>query len=244
MAAKKKPGGHKQNKPHGHFCFVCGEHKANEKFTGSGHAHHICKKCQKLPVAQRNEMLDIRKISSMVYRYISKADIKWLRGKMDDSRPAVRDAAREAYSMKFPNQDRALAKISELKTPVLFSELNEKQKAETLRQLGELIDHFLSSAEYIPDNEDRGKILEDLCEEVTEFMNLWEPEPYDPVAEYYEQQFDFDPEIGFSERIKEIDETLDEDEEGYDPYEEPEEPEQPPPMELIADDALRAAFWD
>lgn len=30
-------------KKHGHYCKVCGEYKANEKFSGKGHASHICK---------------------------------------------------------------------------------------------------------------------------------------------------------------------------------------------------------
>lgn len=38
MAKKKK----KQN---GHYCRICGEYKANEKFSGKGHAQHICKSC-------------------------------------------------------------------------------------------------------------------------------------------------------------------------------------------------------
>jgi len=31
-----------RNKQRGHFCKVCGEKKANEKFSGKGHAAHIC----------------------------------------------------------------------------------------------------------------------------------------------------------------------------------------------------------
>ncbi len=29
----------------GHYCRICGEYKANEKFSGKGHAQHICKSC-------------------------------------------------------------------------------------------------------------------------------------------------------------------------------------------------------
>ena len=29
----------------GHYCWICGEYKANEKFSGKGHAQHICKSC-------------------------------------------------------------------------------------------------------------------------------------------------------------------------------------------------------
>lgn len=39
MAKKKK------KKQQGHFCKVCCEYKANEKFSGKGHAQHICKQC-------------------------------------------------------------------------------------------------------------------------------------------------------------------------------------------------------
>jgi hypothetical protein len=35
------------SKPRGHYCRICGQHKANEKFSGRGHAAHICKACAK-----------------------------------------------------------------------------------------------------------------------------------------------------------------------------------------------------
>ncbi|MBP6491342.1 MAG: hypothetical protein KA282_00080 [Clostridia bacterium] len=34
-------------KPHGHYCRICGQRKANEKFSGRGHAVHICMACAK-----------------------------------------------------------------------------------------------------------------------------------------------------------------------------------------------------
>jgi len=107
VAAKNK---HRQNKPHGHFCKVCGDHKPNEKFSGKGHAAHICRKCAALPVTKRNEMMDLRKIMNMAFRYLSKQEIEWLRGKMDDPRPEISEAARRAYSFKFPNHERNIAK--------------------------------------------------------------------------------------------------------------------------------------
>jgi hypothetical protein len=33
--------------PHGHYCRICQQYKANEKFSGRGHAAHICKACAK-----------------------------------------------------------------------------------------------------------------------------------------------------------------------------------------------------
>ena len=41
-------GEHKNmSKPHGHYCRICGQRKANEKFGRCGHAAHICKTCAK-----------------------------------------------------------------------------------------------------------------------------------------------------------------------------------------------------
>ena len=37
-------------KKHGYYCKVCGEYKANEKFSGKGHAAHICKKFFRITV--------------------------------------------------------------------------------------------------------------------------------------------------------------------------------------------------
>lgn len=45
----------KKKKQTGHFCRVCHTYKANEKFSGKGHAKHICKVCQNTPVSKRKE---------------------------------------------------------------------------------------------------------------------------------------------------------------------------------------------
>jgi len=238
---KKKHKQHKRNKPHGHFCYVCGEHKANEKFSGRGHANHICRQCQALPAATRNEMIAVRKIDNMAFRYLSKTEIKWLRKKMNDPRPEVRAAAQTAYSIKFPNHDRNLAKMTELKTPVLFSELDDEQKAEVIERLEELVGGFFEYADYVPDDEDRDEILKELCEEMSEILNRWEPEPYDPASQF-DPRFDFGPEVSFDEGIVLIKEILETDAEDFDPYAEPEEPEPEPEKELIADDELKAAL--
>lgn len=98
---KKKHG--RQHKPHGHFCKICGEYKANEKFSGKGHAAHICKPCAALPAAERSVRQTIRKIENMAFRYLNKSEIQWLRGKMNDSRLEVSAVAQEVHQMKFPH---------------------------------------------------------------------------------------------------------------------------------------------
>jgi RimJ/RimL family protein N-acetyltransferase len=51
-----------KKKHQGHYCYVCAEYKPNEKFSGKGHANHICKDCSKLTVTQRNEKQKENKI--------------------------------------------------------------------------------------------------------------------------------------------------------------------------------------
>ena len=45
----------RKNRPHRHYCKVCGEYKANEKFSGKGHAAHIRKACSRLSAEERAE---------------------------------------------------------------------------------------------------------------------------------------------------------------------------------------------
>ena len=49
----------------GHYCRICGEWKANEKFSGKGHAAHICRECAALPLSRRNELQRIGRVESI-----------------------------------------------------------------------------------------------------------------------------------------------------------------------------------
>lgn len=62
MAKKKK-------KHTGHYCRICGEYKANEKFSGKGHAAHICKKCWSLPAEVQTDMRRIRDVERLLGKY-------------------------------------------------------------------------------------------------------------------------------------------------------------------------------
>jgi hypothetical protein len=43
--ARQMMSGQKQRR--GHYCHVCCRYRANEKFSGKGHARHICKDCER-----------------------------------------------------------------------------------------------------------------------------------------------------------------------------------------------------
>ena len=57
--SKKKLG-----RPHGHYCKICGEYKANEKFSGKGHAAHICKACSRLSATEKAEAQTITRLTN------------------------------------------------------------------------------------------------------------------------------------------------------------------------------------
>lgn len=42
---------HKHKRP-GHWCWSCGKVLPNERFSGKGHARHLCKECAKLGVEE------------------------------------------------------------------------------------------------------------------------------------------------------------------------------------------------
>ena len=88
-------------KKHGHYCKVCGEYKANEKFSGKGHAAHICKKCAALPPDVRSTQMIENKLLSLPWR-LSKEQVKWLHNKAHDKRPEIRELAQEPLNARFP----------------------------------------------------------------------------------------------------------------------------------------------
>ena len=92
-------------KPHGHYCKICGRRRANEKFSGSGHAAHICKDCARLPIEKRNELQTLTKIENLPF-YINREQRSWLDKKRKDKREDVREAANWAYEMRFPERQR------------------------------------------------------------------------------------------------------------------------------------------
>lgn len=88
-------------KKRGHYCKVCGEYKANEKFSGKGHAAHICKTCAALPPEKQAEEMTLTRLVNLPWR-LSKEQLSWLKKRMKDRRDVVRALATEQYEMRFP----------------------------------------------------------------------------------------------------------------------------------------------
>jgi len=86
----------KKKKSNGHYCKVCDSYIANERFSGKGHAKHICKKCSKLPVEKQNEQINLNKIFSLYgFSNLSKANRIKLEKFLDNKSEKVREASRQ-----------------------------------------------------------------------------------------------------------------------------------------------------
>lgn len=90
----------KRKKLPGHYCKICGRRRPNEKFSGSGHAAHICKDCAKMPVDKRKERMIINRIYSLPFR-LKKEQRSWLETMRKDPREEVRAAAESAYDERY-----------------------------------------------------------------------------------------------------------------------------------------------
>lgn len=50
----------------GHFCWCCGRMRPNERFSGAGHARHLCKECSKLGAEELTYRQAVRDIDRMI----------------------------------------------------------------------------------------------------------------------------------------------------------------------------------
>jgi len=52
----------------GHYCWVCGRTRANEKFSGKGHARHICRDCARLPREDHDRAQALMDIEGLLHQ--------------------------------------------------------------------------------------------------------------------------------------------------------------------------------
>lgn len=96
----------RQRHSQGHYCKICGDYKSNEKFSGKGHAAHICKACSQLSAAEQAEAVTINRLMNFPMGRLSASDKGWLENRLHNQRPEVASLAREVYSLHFPRTER------------------------------------------------------------------------------------------------------------------------------------------
>lgn len=164
MGKKKRPG---------HYCYICGTYKANEKFSGSGHARHVCKECAALPQEKKNELQYINRIGRIADKYPrSRADWDLLEKYAKNNKyPEAREFAGMILEMsgrRLSEKTRKYEKIPEVSAKViLFSELDEEIRQEVEEDIYESIYHFILQNDYIPEGKHRQKILDRICKDIS-----------------------------------------------------------------------------
>ena len=122
----------KKKRPQGHYCKICGEYKANEKFSGKGHAVHICKSCSRLSAAEKAEAQTLNRLMGLPLRHLNQGDKKWLENRVHDSRPEVAALAKKVYRECFPYAER-----NAMKKQLVISELDFEIHTEVYQEYGD-----------------------------------------------------------------------------------------------------------
>ena len=159
-----------KKKRRGHYCYVCGEHKANEKFSGSGHAKHICKKCSALPLARRNELQRINRITGIGMNFfISKDKLGLLKKYAGDRRyPEAAQYAKDTLDEFNERRNRYEEDCPEDELfygTVTLGELCDNDRELLQEDMEELICGFIADAGYITAEKDKKKLIGAVCAE-------------------------------------------------------------------------------
>jgi hypothetical protein len=168
-----------KKKRRGHYCRICGEWKANEKFSGKGHAAHVCRECASLPQQEKNEMRHMGRIERIAEKYPrSREDWEYLeRCAKNTGYPQAAEFARMVLGMsgREPSADNGKKK-TEMETyadTLAYGELDEDFRNEAGDWLEELIVDFIVGTGHFPDEEKhRKKIANTFCREVSRELEI------------------------------------------------------------------------
>ena len=156
----------KSHHPHGHYCKICGEYKANEKFSGKGHAAHICKACSKLSAAGRAEAQTVARLMNFGMGRLNVSEKKWLENRIHDRRPEVAALAREVYNMHFPYAERNARKKQLIINTLVFeihTETFDEDGVGTLvnkRFTADRISRILTMTDFDTDSTEQSVVLD------------------------------------------------------------------------------------
>lgn len=185
----------KRRKKHqGHYCRICGEYKANEKFSGKGHARHICKQCQSLPEDVKADRVRCNEVERAAFKYpMSRQDWELLERyaqKYKDKESGqfaqdMLDMKRGNYTQDEDMEEDALFEdICEEET-VPFADLEDDIRYQLEELLADNINEFMIHKDYIPE----GKELKDINEWVlketrdTFFINVIPDATYNTLVD-------------------------------------------------------------
>lgn len=184
----------KKRKQQGHYCRICGEYKANEKFSGKGHARHICKECQSLPKEVQADMARCNEVERAAFKFpMSRQDWELLEKyakKYKDKESG--QFAQDMLDMKRGNhtpdedmeEDAPIEEIREEET-TSFSDLEEDIRYQVEELLADNINEFMIQKDYIPEGKELKNINEWVLKETrdTFFIKVIPDAAYDKLVE-------------------------------------------------------------
>lgn len=166
-----------KKKHQGHYCRICGDYKANEKFTGKGHARHICKECQSLPKDVQADMIRCNEVERAAFKFpMSRQDWELLEkyakkykdkesGKLAQDMLDMKRGCLDVDENIEP--DDALMEIYEAeKQP--FSELEEDVRYALEELLEANINEFMLQKNFIPEERHLQEITKWILKEIHE----------------------------------------------------------------------------
>lgn len=184
----------KKKKQQGHYCRICGEYKANEKFNGKGHARHICKECQSLPEEVKADMVRCNEVERAAFKYpMTRQD--WELLEKYASKYKDRESGRFAQNMldmKRDNQtqDEDIEENAPFagtceEASVPFAELEDDIRYQLEELLADNINEFMIHKDYIPEGKELKNINEWVLKETrdTFFIKVIPDVAYDSLVE-------------------------------------------------------------
>lgn len=157
----------KKKKKQGHYCRICGARKANEAFSGKGHAKHICKECDALPQEKKNEMQLINRIGRAGEKYPkSRQDWEVLEKYAGSTKyPQAKEFALfflEMSGRRVPNRTGKGEKTGIEERPLL-EELDGEVRLDIAAEIYEQIINYMYQREEFPDEKQKRETLDKIC---------------------------------------------------------------------------------
>lgn len=175
----------KKKKSPGYYCKICGERKANERFSGKGHAVDICKECQSLPAEVRTDMRRIRDVERVLSKYpLSRQD--WELLEKYSKKDADKESGQFAQSILDDLRAKPLPDENEEEyEEQAYADFDEYTQYEIRDWLREILFDYISRKGHEPKNKQRQKVIDQLNKDTTNlffarfkidesFTSLWD----------------------------------------------------------------------
>lgn len=159
-----------KKKRQGHYCKICDQWKANEKFSGKGHAAHICKECASLPIERKNELQRINKVERISEKIrLTKEEWDLLEKYSKNKKyPELKEYAADVLAHHRQMKEDRKPQIEE----IAYSDLEDELKEEIEEHLYIDLDFFIEEKGFIPEEKHLKKITKGIIDAYIRYSHL------------------------------------------------------------------------